>query len=150
MKKHSDRDSSFPGWLIGILILTAGAAQASRILSVRSGTGETPFLSANDRSRWCTVASLVERRTYEIDDWLTIKDPKTKRQAWNTIDLVRHRGHDGKQHYYSSKPPLLSTLYAGVYWLLRAMTGTHLTNSPFYAARAILLLVNLLPLVGYW
>lgn len=150
MKQHSDRDLSFPAWLIGILILTAGAAQASRILSVRSITGETPFLSANDRSRWCTVASLVERRTYEIDAWLTLRDPKTKRLTWSTIDLVRHRGSDGKQHYYSSKPPLLATLYAGVYWLLRAMTGTSLTNSPFYAARAILLLVNFLPLVGYW
>ena len=27
-----------------------------------------PLLSANDRSRWCTVWSLVERHTYQIDE----------------------------------------------------------------------------------
>jgi hypothetical protein len=26
-----------------------------------------PLLSANDRSRWCTVWSLVEQHTYQID-----------------------------------------------------------------------------------
>src|SRR4051812_314895 len=30
-------------------------------------TRQRPFLSANDRSRWCTVRSLVEHGTYEID-----------------------------------------------------------------------------------
>src|SRR5215470_1065310 len=29
---------------------------------------QRPFLSANDRSRWMTIRSLVERGTYEIDD----------------------------------------------------------------------------------
>lgn len=150
MIQDTQRETSIPTWLIGVLILTATAAQTSRILSVKSNTGETPFHSANDRSRWCTVASLAERGTYQIDAWLAIRDPKTNRQTWNTIDLVRHRGDDGKQHYYSSKPPLLTTLYAGIYSVLRALTGTNLTRSPFYAARAILILVNLLPLLGYW
>ncbi len=137
-------------WLIGLLIVAGAAAQASRILSTRSPTGETPFHSANDRSRWCTVASLVELGTYEIDAWQAIRDPKTGRNTWNSIDKVRHRGWDGKQHYYSSKPPLLSTIYAGVYSVVRKLTGTNLTHRTFYAARLILLIVNLVPLIAFW
>jgi dihydrodipicolinate synthase/N-acetylneuraminate lyase len=33
--------------------------QLVRILNVQSSTGETPFLSANDRSRWCTILALT-------------------------------------------------------------------------------------------
>ena len=50
---------------------------------------------------------------YEIDDVIEIRDPNTRRRTWYTIDMVRHRGADGKQHYYSSKPPLLPTLVHG-------------------------------------
>ncbi len=142
--------NSMTAWLVGMIIIVGTAAQASRILSTRSSTGETPFHSANDRSRWCTVASLVEKGTYEIDAWLAIRDPQTRRATWNTIDLVRHRGSDGKQHYYSSKPPLLTTMYAGVYAVVRWLTGTNLTHRTFYAARLILILVNLVPLVCFW
>ena len=64
---------------------------------------QRPFLSANDRSRWMTIRSLVERGTYEID--AIVGQP-----TWDTIDMVQHRGRDGKLHLYSSKPPLLATL----------------------------------------
>ena len=63
--------------------------------------------SANDRSRWCTVWSLVERGTYQIDEI-------DKKSGWTTIDKVLHDGH-----LYSSKPPLQSTAVAGVYWVLK-------------------------------
>src|SRR5437870_252518 len=33
-----------------------------------------PFLSANDRSRWCTIRSLVEFGTYEIDEVLFVPE----------------------------------------------------------------------------
>ena len=71
-----------------------------------------PFLSANDRSRWCTVRALVEPEMrvegapYAIDK--VIQDPN-----WDTIDMVKHDGH-----LYSSKPPLLATLMAGIYWII--------------------------------
>ena len=70
-----------------------------------------PFLSGNDRSRWCTVRALVEPEMrvegapYAIDK--VIQQPN-----WDTIDMVKHDGH-----LYSSKPPLLPTLVAGEYWL---------------------------------
>ena len=81
-------------WIVRLIILLAAVIQLARILQVQSSTGEVPFLSANDRSRWCTIASLSVRNSYEIDDLLEIKDPKTKRRVWYTIDLVQHPGAD--------------------------------------------------------
>ena len=81
-----------PTWLLATLIITALSAQAARILSGRASTGETPVHSANDRSRWCSVVALGGFGQFEIDPFLEIRDPKTKRRTWYTIDLVRHRG----------------------------------------------------------
>ncbi|MCC6511042.1 MAG: hypothetical protein IT423_18210 [Pirellulaceae bacterium] len=139
-----------PTWWLLLLFLTALVAQGQRILTVRSSTGEMPFHSANDRSRWCSVAALGGYGQFEIDPFLQIRDPKTKRRTWNTIDMVRHRGRDGRQHYYSSKPPLLSAMHAGVYAIVRAVTGLSLVSQPFTTARIILFLVNWLPLAGFW
>jgi hypothetical protein len=136
--------------LLAIIVLLATTTQVIRIATVKSSTGELPFLSANDRSRWCTILALVANGSYAIDEVIQIRDPVTKRRTWYTIDRVQHRGPDGKQHTYSSKPPLLSTLYAGVYWLLRGVTGATLTAQPFVVARWMLILVNLLPLVVLW
>jgi hypothetical protein len=98
-----------------------------------------PLLSANDRSRWCTVWSLVERGTYQIDEI-------DSAPGWGTIDKVRHQGH-----YYSSKPPVLSTLVAGVYWLVRAVTGWSLDKNSEETMRLILFFVNVVPmLAGLW
>jgi hypothetical protein len=49
---------------------------------------QRPFLSANDRSRWCTVRALVELGTYQIDD--IISQPN-----WDTIDMIKRpdNGH---------------------------------------------------------
>lgn len=137
-------------WLLSILIITALAAQAAHILSARSSTGETPFHSANDRSRWCAVAALGGFGQFEIDPFLEIRDPKTKRRTWYTIDLVRHRGRDGRQHFYSSKPPLLSAIHAAVYAAVHGVTGLSLLTDTFAAARIVLMLVNWLPLAGFW
>jgi hypothetical protein len=101
---------------------------------------QRPFLSANDRSRWMTIRSLVEHGTYEIDKIL--KEP-----TWDTIDMVQHRGWDGELHLYSSKPPLLATLIAGEYWLINRLTGATLRDHPYEIGRAILVTVNILPLV---
>jgi hypothetical protein len=148
----SSLDIQLPRWSIYVLILiSATAAQAGRIASTRSATGELPFYSANDRSRWCTLVSLVEQGTFQIDEVVQRTDPERKnRKPWNTIDMVRHRGEDGKQHYYSSKPPFLTTIYASVYWVFNKATNKTLTAEPFFVARSLLLIVNLLPLLGYW
>ena len=91
--------------------------------------------SANDRSRWCTVWSLVERGTYQIDEI-------DKKSGWTTIDKVLHDGH-----LYSSKPPLQSTAVAGVYWVLKKSFGFNLLKQTADTTRLILLIVNWLPMV---
>ena len=132
-----------------LLIVTALATMTGRVLSVRSATGESAALSANDRSRWATIRSLVDHRTYTIDAALQerILTPDKKRRArpWRTIDMVKHRGPDGKEHFYSSKPTLLPTLLAGEYWLLKQWIGSDLLKQPFYFMRIMLLVSNVLP-----
>lgn len=112
-----------------------------------------PFLSANDRSRWCTIRALVEHGTYAIDH--IVSQPN-----WDTIDMVKHDGQGlaspaaDEGHLYSSKPPLLATMMAGQYWLIYHVTnwwngapatlGTH----PYSIGRLMLVTWNLLPLAG--
>ena len=119
-----------------MLILVAITVAAGRIASVTSKEGDTAFLSANDRSRWCTVAALVEDGTYEIDRLISIRNDKGRR-PWYTIDMVRHRGADGEFHHYSSKPPLFPTLVAGVYAVVGKASGMTLTDQPIYLTRII-------------
>jgi hypothetical protein len=92
-----------------------------------------PLQSANDRSRWCTARALVEQGTYRIDD-------ARKVPGWDTIDLVRHDGH-----FYSSKPPLLATIVAGIYWCVRETLGWKLSTHLAETTRLILLVLNVLP-----
>lgn len=116
----------FAMWLI---IVVAAAMSFAQIVK------STPLQSANDRSRWSTVWSLVERGTYQIDEI-------DAAAGWTTIDKVRHEGH-----FYSTKPPLQSTLIAGVYWCVKRVTGWNLSDHTAEVSRVILLLVNWLPQV---
>ena len=137
--------------IYALLILVALGVVTGRIANVSSKEGDTPFLSANDRSRWCTIAALVENGTYAIDPYLEIRGAKQNRRPWGTIDLVRHRGPDGELHYYSSKPPLLPTMIAGVYWCVSRTMGMWLSDHPMYLGRIILWLVNVPTLaIFYW
>ena len=143
--------SASPGlrWAVYFLLIAlAAGSMTGRVLRVTNGSNKnpSPFLSANDRSRWCTIRALVDHGTYAIDD--IIFDAKGNRVPnWHTIDLVKHRAGDGKEHYYSSKPTLLPTLLAGEYWLIKKLTGATLETRLFYVARTMLLLTNVLPLV---
>lgn len=147
---RSTFSSSTRRWIIGLLFLITVGLQLWRIGHVRSNTGETPFLSANDRSRWCTILALSAKGSYEIDDIVQMRDERTNRRTWYTIDMVQHRAADGQQHFYSSKPPLLPTLYTGVYWCVRQITGFGLLNHPFQVAQILLVIVNLIPMIGLW
>ena len=98
-----------------------------------------PFLSSNDRSRWLAIRSLAELGTFEIDELLD-------RHRWNTIDMVQHRGRDGQLHQYSSKPPLSYVPTAGLYWLVKSITGMTLAEEPYTVGRLLLMIVNVLPL----
>lgn len=112
------------------LVVALGAA-----LLLAATLNARQLQSANDRSRWCTVWSLVERGTYQIDEI-------DKKSGWTTIDKVLHDGH-----LYSSKPPLQSTAVAGVYWIVRNVSGLDLLRQTADTTRLILLIVNWLPLV---
>lgn len=127
-----------------LLIVTSAGTMVGRIFAIESKSGKTAMLSANDRSRWCTIRALVEHGTYEIDDVIE------RRTDWYTIDMVRHKGDDGREHYYSSKPPLLPTLLAAEYFVIRNAFGADLVDSPFYVARLVLIVSNVLPLVLYF
>jgi hypothetical protein len=104
------------------------------VLLLSQTLNATALSSANDRSRWSTVWSLVERGTYQIDEI-------DARNGWTTIDKVRH-----DDHFYSSKPPLLSTAVAGLYWCVRQTLGYDLLTQTQETARLLLLIVNWLPL----
>ena len=134
-------------FVAAVLIAVAAGSVMARIVQIdlryspsrwpRARPASTPFFSANDRSRWCTVWSLVERGTFQIDE--IIQQP-----GWNTIDKVRFQ-----DHFYSTKPPLLSLLLAGLYAGLKWLTGWTLLTQPHRVAATLLLLVNGIPFVAY-
>ena len=107
-----------PPW---IHIVIVGLAAVTLGLTLAAPTPQ----QANDRSRWCTVWSLVEKGRYSIDEC-----------PWSTIDKVlrddphaeRAPGQPVPRHFYSSKPALLPTLVAGMILPLRL--ATHVPMSP--------------------
>ncbi len=114
-----------------------------RVITVQNfrTKGETVFHSANDRSRWATVRALGDHGTFEIDEVSRRGQPIN----WSTIDQVRHIGADGYMHSYSSKPVLYPTMVAGVYKVLKSVTGMEITEQPLWVPRIILLITNVLP-----
>ncbi|MCA9038420.1 MAG: hypothetical protein KDA91_25015 [Planctomycetaceae bacterium] len=128
--KHSPRSITV---VEHILILAATGLIFAAILRAE------PLQSANDRSRWATVWSLVERGTFQIDEI-------DQYARWSTIDKVRHRLDDTKPwHFYSSKPPLLSVIVAGLYAIERWTLGHGLFHETQFVTRLLLLIVNGLP-----
>jgi hypothetical protein len=137
-----------------------------------------PTFSSNDRSRWATVRALVDDGTFVIGHRdqkrvapsavavLAAGDPlqaATLTVAGNQVRIAGDRGiifEDGWQsldkvldpqtgNYYSTKPPLLTLLAAGMYWALQNLFGWTLTGEPFAVVRTILFLVNWLPFLVY-
>ena len=100
-------------------------------------------LEANDISRWCTVWSLLERGTYTIDEcpWQAKTQDKVKKPdklaplepAAGPLKTVEYalapkgwKEGEAVDHFYSSKPPLLPTLIAGLLYPFRKATGVPL------------------------
>ena len=139
--KHERRLQRYGG--VGLWMAIGAGLIIGRIATITSPEGDTAFLSANDRSRWATVISLVDRGTYRIDDLVAIRNPVHRnRRPFDSIDKVRHIGADGRQHFYSSKPPLLATIVAGVYWVIQSLTGLRILAHPVYVPRIILVGFN--------
>jgi hypothetical protein len=151
-----------------IFIIVIAAIVAGRILSVtrvyepQLGTWPAtrpepqPTHGDNDRSRWDTVRALVDQGTYAIGE----RDPSQAtsqnrygdvgiiaEDGWKTIDKVLD---PDTQKFYSSKPPFLSTLLAGEYWLLKAVFGWSIVEQRWEVVRVILFTINWLPLVLYF
>jgi hypothetical protein len=68
--------AELPNWcaqrhwsIFWILIVCSLALVTGRVLIVENhrSVDDTPFFSANDRSRWCTVRALGDQGVYEID-----------------------------------------------------------------------------------
>jgi hypothetical protein len=119
-----------------IVIALAAGIVLGLIIGARNNSTTTPapILSVNDLSRWATVHSLVERGTYDIDE-----------TPWPaTIDRVRINGH-----FYSSKPPLLPTILAGEYYLLKKASFGRLSfaSNPEAVIRILVVGINLVPFV---
>ena len=160
MNEDVDRSASLRYGVYAILVAVATGGMVGRILAVnsvdlialesslyRQGRADwqrqRPFLSANDRSRWATVRSLVEQGTYAIDDIAA-------QPGWDTIDMVKHRASDGEPHLYSSKPPLLATIVAAQYWLIYRLTGATLAEYPYEVGRLMLITTNVLSMLVYF
>lgn len=137
-------------WTIyGLLIVASCSTMIGRIMLIKSDSGKTPFLSANDRSRWSTVRALGDHNTYQIDS-VIFSSGKNRDKDWYTIDMVRHLDRDGKEHFYSSKPTLFPTMLAYEYLAIKTLTGKSLAENPMFVARLMLVLTNVLPLaVGF-
>ncbi len=123
-----------------------------------------PTLSANDRSRFCTIRVLVEPNFREtrtvVRDGVEIEqvvpyaiDKIRAKQGWDTIDMVCHtlKGDPTETQYlYSSKPPLLPTVMAIPYWCIYHATGITFDTHPYLVTRVMLILCHLIPLVIGW
>lgn len=121
-----------------------------------------PTLSANDRSRWCTIRALVEpemRVTRTVDGkeeivWFAI-DKVQDELGWDTIDMCKHgfpNDPEKQEFLFSTKPPLLPILMSVPYAILFNASGGEINmyTHPFFIVRLTLILCNLLPIIFCW
>jgi len=114
-----------------------------------------PTFGSNDRSRWDTVRALVDEGTFVIGR----RDPSRAtsdnpygdygivfEDGWTSVDKVLN---PVTLEFYSSKPPLLTVLMAGEYWLLKHALGWSINDHPNEVVRVGLLTFNVLPLIFY-
>lgn len=114
-------------WGTKILIFVAIVLHTVALLNSK------PLQSANDRSRWCTVWALVEQGTFQIDEI-------RQYPGWDSIDIIYDDGH-----FYSTKPPLLTVIVAGVTWVVRKVTGWTLLDDTQPVTVVVLIVVNIIP-----
>ena len=120
-------------WHYGMILVLATTLNFARLMQAE------PLQSANDRSRWCTVWSLVEGGTYQIDEI-------RQRPGWDSIDIVKH-----EDHFYSTKPPLFPTMVAGLYWAVKHTLGWSLDAHLLTTTRILLTLINIIPMaIALW
>ncbi len=131
-----------------LLIICSVAVMTARLWQIQKVSYDriVPFLSANDRSRWCTIRALGDHDTYAIDEVLQGEGGR----SWDTIDKVMHWGRDYRPHFYSSKPTLLPTLLTYPYLAIKSLTGWTLADNTFDVVRWMLLICQILPLIIFF
>jgi hypothetical protein len=113
-----------------------------------------PTFSSNDKSRWATVRALVDTKTYVIGE--RVYDPNDPKKfhdtgivadpAYRSLDIVMNP--ETKQ-FYSSKPPLMTTILAGEYWLLKRVFKWDIVRDRWLVIPAIVFTVNVIPFAIY-
>jgi hypothetical protein len=136
----SSDDSSLRRQIYAILIALAFGTMVGRTLSIGPEAS-----GGNDRSRWATVRALVDNGTYVIGqrDENGIDTGIMTEQGWNTNDKVMD---PESKLFYSSKPPLLPTMLAGEYWVIKKLTGWSITADRHQVQRTILITFNCVPI----
>jgi len=113
-----------------------------------------PTFSSNDKSRWATVRALVDHGSFVIGK--RVHDPANPANytdtgivaepAYRSLDIVMN---PETKEFYSSKPPLMVTLVAGEYWILKRAFGWDIVRDRWLVIPAILLTVNVVPFSVY-
>jgi hypothetical protein len=116
-------------YVIGRRSRSVIAASAASLLGSQNGVQAVVLLEAGHQARISKKANtgIIFQDGYESVD--KVMDPKTL-------------------EYYSSKPPLLSTLLAGEYWLLYRL-GISMKDNPWLVVCTVLFTVQWLPLLIY-
>ncbi|VTS00099.1 hypothetical protein [Tuwongella immobilis] len=114
----------------------------------------SPMFSSNDRSRWATVRALVDEGRFSIGQRIPdASKPSGYRDEgiifeddYASVDRILN---PETQHFYSSKPPLLTLIVAGQYWFLKQTVGLSIVHDRWPVVVTILLVTNLLPMWGF-
>ncbi len=123
----------------------------------------TPMFGSNDKSRWATIRALVDEKTYAIGKrvYPDGRNPKNftpegivTEPQYKSLDIVLRPLEDNAagpqiREFYSSKPPLMPTMLAGEYWLLKRFLGWDIVRDRWLVIPVILFTVNVLPFVVY-
>ena len=113
----------------------------------------TPMFSSNDRSRWATIRALVDDGTYVVGKRENHTRPTGYADAgiifepdYQSLDKVMN---PATGEFYSSKPPLMPTVLAAEYWLLKKTLGWSIVRDRWNVMCTIILTVNVLPFAAY-
>ena len=117
----------------------------------------SPFFSSNDKSRWATIRALVDDGTYVVGVRYTHKNEDLGFEWHNDTGIIFESDYQSLDkvmnpatgEFYSSKPPLLSTVLAGEYWVLKKAFGWNLVRDKWLVVCTILLTVNVIPFAVY-
>ncbi len=115
----------------------------------------SPTFGSNDRVRWATVRSLVEEGTFIIGERTNpTGTPNGKggtdygdtgivfQDGYKSVDKVLH---PQTYKFYATKPPLLTVVVAGEYWLLHKFLGWDLRQNQWPTVAVVLITFNLIP-----